>query len=439
MYRSFLITSGVILLSIFMACTSPKKTTVPVVVAVPGPAQAAENKEDAFFRELFKNYPGLMDSVMLHRKDWNVQIIYTQVNRSRNGIPSLKHHYFNRENAAYFYPASTVKFPLAMLALEKLNDLKITGLNRNTTMITEAAYSGQTAVYNDPNTQDGRPTVAQYIKKILLVSDNDAYNRLYEFLGPEYINETLHKKGYAGAQILHRLNVFLSEDENRHTNPVNFYNANDSVIYRKPLLFNQQPYVERNDKMGTGYYSAGKLVEGPMDFSTKNKIGLEDLHRLLLSLVFPQAMGAAQRFNLTEEDRNFLLQYMSQFPSESVNPSYDSSYHDAYVKFIFYGSEKGNLPKNIRIFNKPGDAYGQLTDVAYVVDFEKNIEFFVSATIYCNSDGILNDDRYDYDSTGFPFMKNLGKILYDVELKRKRNFKPDLSSLTFTYDKYKKF
>ena len=100
-----------------------------------------------------------------------------------------------------------------------------------------------------------------------------------------------------------------------------------------------------------------------------------------------------------------------------------------------YGSEKGNLPKNIRIFNKVGDAYGQLVDVSYVVDFEKNIEFMVSAAIYCNKDEILNDDKYDYNTIGLPFLKNLGRILYDFETKRKRNFQPDLFPLIFTYDK----
>ena len=40
--------------------------------------------------------------------------------------------------------------------------------------------------------------------------------------------------------------------------------------------------------------------------------------------------------------------------------------------------------------------------------------------IHCNSDGIFNDDKYDYDSIGFPFMKNLGRVIYEHELKRER-------------------
>jgi hypothetical protein len=426
---------GLVILIIFMSCSASKKSVRPVIAASKPTTQAVENKEDVFFIDLFKNYPGLMDSMLVHRKEWNVQIIYTQINRGKNGMPNLTHHYFNRQNATYFYPASTVKLPVALLALEKLNALQIKGLDKDATMITEAAYSGQTAVYNDPTALDGRPSIAQYIKKILLVSDNDAYNRLYEFLGPAYINDALHQKGYPQAALLHRLSIFLSEDENRHTNPVNFYDSSNHLIYSKPLAYNSQPYAKRNDFVGKAYYSNGNLIQAPMNFSSKNRIELADLHQVLISLIFPKTLPAAQRFNLTEEDRNFVLKYMSQLPSESITPSYDSSYHDAYVKFILYGSEKETLPKNIRIFNKVGDAYGQMIDVAYVVDFEKNIEFMVSAAIYCNQDEILNDDQYDYSTIGFPFMKNLGKILYDYEVKRKRKYPADLSSFKFTYDK----
>ncbi len=444
-YPFFKLVSVAFILMIFMSCTTSRKTpapqtslpeTLPPTPALPTPIQpVTENKEDAFFVNLFSKYPGVMDQVLQNRKKWNVQVIYTEINRDANQVPSFEHRYFNRSNARYFYPASTVKFPIALLALEKLNRLRSSGVSKFSTMITEAAYSGQTPVYNDPNTPDGKPSVAQYIKKILLVSDNDAYNRLYEFLGQEQINTALHQKGYSNAQILHRLEIFLSEDENRHTNPVKFYDERNNLVYQQPLVNNLQQYARRNDKLGNAYYSGGKLINAPMDFSKKNRLELAEMHRMLLSVVFPEAVPAAQRFQISDEDRRFVLESMSQLPSESKFPAYDTSYNDAYVKFILYGAGKGKMPGHIRIFNKPGDAYGQLTDVAYVVDFKNKIEFLVSATIYCNSDETLNDDRYDYETIGLPFMKNIGAMLYEHELKRKRNFQPDLSSLIFTYDK----
>ncbi len=427
---------GVLLL--FWACSPVKKMAIDTkpVVPVTDTIPADSTRTDTLLEGLLQRRPDLFGDVLRYRKDWNVQIIYTQVDRSRNGIPALKDYYFNVNPARYFYPASTVKFPVALLALQRLNELKEQRIDRNTTMLTEAVRPSQTAVYNDPTTPDGRPSIAHYIKKILMVSDNDAYNRLYELLGQEYINTELHKKGYGDVQLLHRLQLAMSAEENRYTNPVTFLAPDNSTIYSQQQQFNTVKYAGRNDSLGTGFYRGGQLVNGPMDFSGKNRISLEDLHSILVGLVFPNKVAAARRFNLTEEDRQFVLKYMSQYPGESVYPAYDSTnYWDAYCKFILHGSAKGALPKNIRIFNKVGDAYGHLLDVAYVVDYEKKIEFFVSAVMYCNKDGILNDDQYNYEDIGFPFMKNLGQVLYAHELERPRKIQPDFKGLIFTYDK----
>jgi hypothetical protein len=125
---------------------------------------------------------------------------------------------------------------------------------------------------------------------------------------------------------------------------------------------------------------------------------------------------------------------MSMKPGESDFPQYDSNFSGAYSKLLMYGG-KGDMEPNIRIFNKEGDAYGFLTDVAYVVDFKNNVEFFLSASIYCNSDGIFNDDHYDYENVGLPFLRKLGRAIYDYELTRERKHIPDLSSFRFEYSK----
>lgn len=67
-----------------------------------------------------------------------------------------------------------------------------------------------------------------------------------------------------------------------------------------------------------------------------------------------------------------------------------------------------------------------MTDVAYVVDFENKVEFILAATILCNADGIFNDDRYDYETVGLPFLAQLGRAALDFERKRKRVGTADL-------------
>jgi hypothetical protein len=410
--------------------TAPRDTTIQVA-----PKSLSPVKSDPLLEDLLKAHPQYFDSALQFRKQWKVQIVYTQIDRQADNTPLFKTYYFNIDPNEYFYPASTVKMPVALLALQKLHELRLPGLDMNSSMITEMAYSRQTPVYNDPTTPDGRPTVAHYVKKIFLVSDNDAFNRLYEFLGQEYINDQLHKMGYGDAEILHRLDVVRTPDENRHTNPVKFFDGSGRTLYGQPMQFNEKTYATRNDSMGNGYFSNGQPIDRPMNFSTKNRISLEDLTNILKSVLFPSAVPANQRFNLTPEDYKLVRQYMSQLPAETLYPSYDSSYNDAYVKLLLYGTEKGSLPKHIRIFNKEGDAYGCLTDVAYIADFDKKIEFMLSARIYCNSDGYLNDSKYDYETIGYPFMKHLGQVLYNYELQRTRKYQPNLAEFKMIYDK----
>ena len=214
---------GSILLS---ACYSSKKI-LPIaiepikIVTLPTPKDSV--RSDTVLEKILQLYPQYFDSILQNRNNWNVQLIYTQIDRGANGVPLLSNYNFNLNAAKYFYPASTVKLPVVLLALQKLNELKIAALDKDATMITLQDFSGQTSVYNDPASPDGKPSIAQYIKKILMVSDNDAFNRLYEFLGQEYINTELQKRGYGDIQILHRLGIFLTGDENRHTNPIKFY------------------------------------------------------------------------------------------------------------------------------------------------------------------------------------------------------------------------
>lgn len=421
------------------ACKAPKQT-----LGVPAPPTATEKDTagvaaaDTFLEKLLQLKPAYFSQVLQQRKAMKVQIIYTQIDRKANNEPVFTTHSFNIDTADYFYPASTVKMPVALLALQALHELSLPGLDKNSTMITGAGYNRQTPVYNDATAIDGRPTVAQYIKKIFLVSDNDAFNRLYEFMGQQYINQQLHRMGYADAEILHRLQISMSADENRHTNPVSFYDTAGNTLYQQPLQFNPTAYSTRHDSAGNAYYSNGQLVPHAMDFSAKNRISLQDLTNLLRSVLFPQSVPAQQRFNFTEADYSFVKQYLSQLPTETFSPPYGAdtvSYWPAYCKFLLYGSEKAALPPNIRIFNKVGDAYGFLTDVAYIVDFDKKIEFMLSARIYCNADGILNDDKYDYETVGFPFMKELGRLIYAYEQTRPRAVQPDLSAFKMNYDK----
>jgi Beta-lactamase enzyme family len=398
------------------------------------PYAFAQPKTDKFLTKLLQKSPELFGEVLQNPAKYDVQILYTQISRDAQNQPSFKSYRYRLDKNRYFYPASTVKFPAVLLALEKLNALKI---SRETTMLTDSSASGQTSVRRDASAQNGLPSVGQYARKILLVSDNDAYNRLYEFIGQCDFNQKLYAKGYQNLRIMHRLSLPLTAAQNSQTNPVRFLEG-DAVRAFPAQTCTTTPQAQTTIKRGTGYMTTAKngkdsLVQQPFDFTAKNYFALEDQQQMLRAVLFPDAVSPKQRFNLTGDDYQFLYRNMSMFPRESRYPAYDSTHYDAYCKFLLAGDRKWNFPKSVRIFNKVGDAYGYLIDNAYVVDFDRGVEFMLSAVIYCNQDGVFNDDKYDYDKVGFPFLGNLGRIIYDYETKRKRINKPDLSKFRVEY------
>jgi hypothetical protein len=394
-------------------------------------AQNNIGDNDSLLVALMKQNPNNYATLLADPGQYRIQILYTQINRDKNNIPHFKDYSYRLNPNEYFYPASTVKFPLSVLALEKLNDLKITGLNKASTAIYDSVTARQETIYNNPYAIDGRQTIEQAIKEVLVVSDNNAANRLYEFLGQEYIHSQLANKGYPEVYIRNRLELGRTPVENRQTQSVQFYDANNKLIYTQPAQNNTSKLPYYNVLIGNGYLNGqDSLINAPLNFSEKNRISLSDLHHIMQSVIFPDQMPKKQRFNLSNEDRNFLLQWMHTTPTQSSYPTYDSSeYYPAYAKFIMLGSEKGPIPSNIKIFSKAGDAYGFLLDNTYIIDTDAKVEFMLSAVIYVNADGILNDNTYDYRTIGLPFMKNLGNTIYKYELSRKRAFRPNFDNL----------
>lgn len=229
----------------------------------------------------------------------------------------------------------------------------------------------------------------------------------------------------------------MNEDENRHTSQARFVNGN-TLLYLQPAACSKIQFdFSKQIKIGNAHLNKNdSLIHEPMDFTRHNKFALQDMQQMMQAILFPSSVDALKRFDLTEGDYRFLYQYMSQYPSETRFPKYDTAeFFDSYTKFFFFRAGRQKIPSYIRVFNKAGWSYGFLSDVAYIVDFANRVEFMLTATIYTNSDGVLNDDKYDYETIGFPFFEETGHIIYNYELQRKRKYKADLSRFVIKYDK----
>lgn len=329
---------------------------------------------------------------------YEVQIRYTQIVR-RNDSIIFKDYDFNVDDNQYFYPASTVKFPIAVVALERLNEADTLTIN--------------TKYYVEGDTIES--TFAKDITQIFAISDNLANNRLVELLGQNAINETLRKKGVAPVRISHRLG-YHSEDLN--TKPLVVYLNDSTTGITSPTLNSTPKRLDLSGiRKGKGYYQNDSLQESPFDFSLKNYFPISSQHQLLKRVIFPETFPKGQRFNISEVQRQYLLTAMHTVPQKV---GYDpATFYDGYCKFFMYGDTKEDIPNHIEIYNKVGFAYGTLTDCAYIKDTTNNIDFMLTATILVNNDGIFNDDAYEYDEIGIPFLAQLGREIYKEELKRR--------------------
>ncbi len=338
-------------------------------------------------------------SVMEKLDAHEIQILFTQIDRSGDSI-TLTDHSFQIDEEAYFYPASTVKFPIAVLALEYVNELKELDLN--------------TLFYVEGDTIE--TTVAAEVAKVFAVSDNEANNRFVELLGQDRINERLQKKGIKPVRIAHRLST--SNADEVVTKPLIVY-LNDSTTKSMGSSTNAPPQDLRLKKIikGSGYIDEDTLIGEPFDFSQKNYYPLIAQHATLKRVLFPELFDSSQQFGLDEESRLLLLNAMKSRPREL---GYDPEiYYDSYVKFFLYGDSESPYPENIEIYNKVGYAYGTLTDCAYIRDVKNDVEFLLTATLLVNSNGVFNDNDYEYEKIGIPFLAALGQELYDLELHRK--------------------
>jgi hypothetical protein len=274
-----------------------------------------QEKTDSWLKQLLLSKASPLLAHVLNNPDsFQYQIIYTEINRNKKNQPSFTHHYFNVDPTRYYNPASTVKLPTALIALEKMNELKGKGVDIYTTMLTDSSFNGQTAVTTDTSAENNLPSVANYLKKIFLVSDNDAYNRLYEFDGQETLNKRLWEKGYTNTRITRRF-VTATEEQNRHTNGIRFVQG-DQLIYRQsPVTSNARFDFSKQVLFGKGHFDNNdSLINTPMDFTTHNCLPLQDLQQMLQSVLFPESFAANPPVKIKPKNRQIHLQKISEKP-----------------------------------------------------------------------------------------------------------------------------
>lgn len=364
--------------------------------------------------------------VVSNADEHRLQIIVGRIQPGENGRPSLHQQSF-RAGAEYFYPASSIKMFAAIAALEYLEELRReTGLtiDVDTPLVIHPLRDGEAIDKTDPDNLDGGAiTVRQQIRKLFLVSDNTAFNRLYDLVGQERLNASIRRAGIDSARIVHRLSLARTAEENRTAPRVDFLGEDFRYsLPRRRSAPQPEGDLPAGLRVGEAHVTSSGLVEGPMDFTPKNRIALTDLQRglCMIALSDVDCGGFESRgggsggggFTLRQEDRELLLDAMSRLPRRSTNPVYDSEeYPDHYVKFVLPGVRRVVPDDGVVVYDKSGQAYGFTTENAWIVNRSTGQGFFLAATLYTNANATLNDDEYEYGDVAEPFLADLAEMV----------------------------
>jgi hypothetical protein len=379
------------------------------------------NEKNARFLPKVLKQERIFDSILKNPQTYEVQIIYTQINRKKNKIKFID-YYYNVDKNRYFYPSNTVFLPVAALTLEKINKLsKEHDVNKDRYVRIDNALTQEVMLYQDPSSENNYASFAHFITKMFKSGDKNSFNFCYDFLDQRYLNERMHSLGYNNSWLLHKLDNKAPETS-RQSNVVTFFRTDIKSYYIDIIHLKRHPttisfysvYVKKGEYNPDDYYSsrkkillgkdlveAGNTVDSAMDFTHRNTLTIEDMHDFLKSLIFPDMHK--NKLELSEEDYAFLYKQMGEKNTD--------------LNYIM--NDKLNDP-SIKIFNNSGKDLGFMVDNAYIIDTKNGIDFFLTVVIKCNRADIFRDEYYDYEKTGMSFMKNISTFIHEYEINRKK-------------------
>ena len=381
----------------------------------------------ALFDAVFAHLPAAQRAVLRDPRR-EVQIALTRIEREADGGARFSTATFGVQRPRWFPAASIVKLPIALLLAEELEAANL-GFNART-VLDAAPRSGNWAE-REPLAEP----VWQTLWRMLVISENVPFNRLYDVLGPDRLQARLAELGFDDARLISRLG---SPDArlNRQTMASRIeapeIGPDGELAWVSRWTSGARRAEARRFPFGAALKAAdwmddrGRVVNGPRDFSTANFLPLEDAHAMLLRLAFPEVVRRSLRWRLSATTRLTLLRITGLFPRESpllaTGTHAPAAFGDGYAKFFVVGDRDAS-PRGFRSFGKTGEAFGHHGETALLTDADGQCEVLLSANLYANADGVLNDDRYEYDTVSRPFLAALGRAALAAERERQRRYR----------------
>ena len=376
-----------------------------------------EPDSDSTLYNILLNKDPLLDQVLKNPSKYYFQLIYTKVENIAN--KKIYHTYAINQGNQYFYPASLIKFPLALVALEKLTALKDSGVGINDAIEINTCSCDQAT--NFYVKRHKKPTMLQFLREMMIMSNNDAYNLYFDFIGRDQFNSRMRSMNIFDIQMKNRFTSGCGEENNKFFGGIEFKNKAHNRGYKIPCSISNGNWIIDSTKYPTFFerriFVKQKSIENRKNNASANYVSLIQAHQLLINLIHESSELYQNNFKVDKEYKNELIKAMGAFPRELDNSSYDTAnLSDHYYKFFVDPKIIQTKDNKIRIFNKVGLASGFVSDVSYFYDSTHQIEYFVSAAILSKKS---NSDLNNYNDFGIPVLRKIGGLIYTDELYNK--------------------
>lgn len=375
-----------------------------LALALSARARAAANTDLA---QRLNSAGGTLRRVLAQARIYEPQILYTPLQRSAGGrwiAAATESLGVTRER--WFAAASFVKLPLAAVLLEAL---EARGLGTRLDQLVLRVDSHHACAPLPAGIARGQP-VLRLLRAMLVASDNPSYNALYELLGSDALHQRLAALGYDDVRIGARLGC----GGQRPGKLAATIELDGAPVWQSPAQPVEQPqlFPFGSALKGRAWMEHGKLIAGPRDFSASNFMPLADVHRIIMELGSGQPPADGRGFSLSAASRQWLADTLALRPRDCPDPKLDESrFPDDHGKWLLPVGAAHRLPPRWQVASKNAQSFGYIGDSAFIHDHTRDRAAAITAMLFVDRDGVLNDGRYAYDDIGRPFLRELGAEL----------------------------
>ncbi len=370
------------------SCGSSKKLIIaeePVRV-VPKPFDPSSHFTEAGLRlyNMAKQFPFTVQAKMRASSRDSLQIRFIEIENNNAGAVRLTETNFQSNDRVQIEMGMMGKLSLAIACLQKIQALTHARVTSSTTMITEDAGKLLPGAFNDPFAFRGKPTVGQYLSRMLSQNDTEAYNRLFELVTKNELNEFVKNTGLTNTIFSNRLGKNISQEQNLTMNAIHFYDENNTK------LFSQSASISAVKIMNKGF---------------NNVTTLKDVETVLLKLFTGNFLGVHFNRMVTEEQVEYIKVLMANSQGTAI---YDETNLVNKNESLFLAGQKQS-EKAIALPLQHIDKRG-MSEVLYFTQQNTGKSYILSSSIIFKS----HRDRKEFDAdlrAGRDFFRDLGKAL----------------------------